>query len=68
MALLPGRVAREMKADVLKPPERIFQKIYIQRHDNGRDAGAMATAGQWGWGGGGEREGEGLLFRSRCHL
>lgn len=26
----------EMKEDFLKPPERIFHKIYIQRHDNVR--------------------------------
>ncbi len=29
-------VAMEMKEDFLKPPERIFHKIYIQRHDNVR--------------------------------
>ncbi|OBS57474.1 hypothetical protein A6R68_11401, partial [Neotoma lepida] len=34
MSLLPRNVAMEMKEDFLKPPERIFHKIYIQRHDN----------------------------------
>uniref|UniRef100_S4RHD4 adenylate cyclase n=1 Tax=Petromyzon marinus TaxID=7757 RepID=S4RHD4_PETMA len=34
MSLLPRHVAMEMKEDFLKPPERIFHKIYIQRHDN----------------------------------
>lgn len=33
----------EMKEDFLKPPERIFHKIYIQRHDNVR-YGAVMTA------------------------
>lgn len=36
MSLLPRNVAMEMKEDFLKPPERIFHKIYIQRHDNVR--------------------------------
>ncbi|XP_077704625.1 uncharacterized protein LOC144284174 [Canis aureus] len=36
MSLLPRYVAMEMKEDFLKPPERIFHKIYIQRHDNVR--------------------------------
>uniref|UniRef100_A0A8C4QGZ1 Adenylate cyclase type 1 n=1 Tax=Eptatretus burgeri TaxID=7764 RepID=A0A8C4QGZ1_EPTBU len=34
MSLLPRHVAMEMKEDLLQPPERIFHKIYIQRHDN----------------------------------
>ncbi|XP_033050034.1 adenylate cyclase type 1 isoform X1 [Trachypithecus francoisi] len=34
MSLLPRNVAMEMKEDFLKPPDRIFHKIYIQRHDN----------------------------------
>ncbi|XP_056270668.1 adenylate cyclase type 1 isoform X2 [Pseudoliparis swirei] len=34
MSLLPRNVAMEMKEDFLKPPERLFHKIYIQRHDN----------------------------------
>ncbi|XP_052403510.1 adenylate cyclase type 1-like [Carassius gibelio] len=34
MSLLPRNVAMEMKEDFLKPPERIFHKIYIQRHDH----------------------------------
>ncbi|KAJ7416290.1 hypothetical protein BTVI_35949 [Pitangus sulphuratus] len=38
MSLLPRNVAMEMKEDFLKPPERIFHKIYIQRHDNVRSA------------------------------
>lgn len=45
MSLLPRNVAMEMKEDFLKPPERIFHKIYIQRHDNVRWVGVMATAG-----------------------
>lgn len=44
MSLLPRNVAMEMKEDFLKPPERIFHKIYIQRHDNVRYVGVMATA------------------------
>jgi len=38
-------VAMEMKEDFLKPPERIFHKIYIQRHDNVRykEAGGAAS-------------------------
>lgn len=44
MSLLPRNVAMEMKEDFLKPPERIFHKIYIQRHDNVRyGGGAMTT-------------------------
>lgn len=43
MSLLPRNVAMEMKEDFLKPPERIFHKIYIQRHDNVRYAGVMTT-------------------------
>lgn len=39
MSLLPRNVAMEMKEDFLKPPERIFHKIYIQRHDNVRYEG-----------------------------
>lgn len=39
MSLLPRNVAMEMKEDFLKPPERIFHKIYIQRHDNVRYGG-----------------------------
>lgn len=39
MSLLPRNVAMEMKEDFLKPPERIFHKIYIQRHDNVRYVG-----------------------------
>lgn len=42
MSLLPRNVAMEMKEDFLKPPERIFHKIYIQRHDNVR-YGAVKT-------------------------
>ncbi|XP_012694868.2 adenylate cyclase type 1 [Clupea harengus] len=34
MSLLPRNVAMEMKEDFLAPPDRIFHKIYIQRHDN----------------------------------
>lgn len=45
MSLLPRNVAMEMKEDFLKPPERIFHKIYIQRHDNVRWVDVMATAG-----------------------
>ncbi|KAF3835506.1 hypothetical protein F7725_028064 [Dissostichus mawsoni] len=43
MSLLPRNVAMEMKEDFLKPPERIFHKIYIQRHDNVRYGGVMTT-------------------------
>lgn len=43
MSLLPRNVAMEMKEDFLKPPERIFHKIYIQRHDNVR------WAAWWAW-------------------
>lgn len=46
MSLLPRNVAMEMKEDFLKPPERIFHKIYIQRHDNVRYGGVMTTAGR----------------------
>ena len=45
MSLLPRNVAMEMKEDFLKPPERIFHKIYIQRHDNVRWAAAEQTPG-----------------------
>ncbi|XP_064336281.1 uncharacterized protein LOC116150809 isoform X1 [Camelus dromedarius] len=34
MSLLPRNVVVEMKEDFLRPPERIFHQIYIQRHDN----------------------------------
>lgn len=44
MSLLPRNVAMEMKEDFLKPPERIFHKIYIQRHDNVRYGAVMTTA------------------------
>lgn len=47
MSLLPRNVAMEMKEDFLKPPERIFHKIYIQRHDNVR-WGAPAGVGGLG--------------------
>lgn len=43
MSLLPRNVAMEMKEDFLKPPERIFHKIYIQRHDNVRYRGVLTT-------------------------
>uniref|UniRef100_A0A672FL36 adenylate cyclase n=1 Tax=Salarias fasciatus TaxID=181472 RepID=A0A672FL36_SALFA len=43
MSLLPRNVAMEMKEDFLKPPERIFHKIYIQRHDNVRYEAVMTT-------------------------
>lgn len=43
MSLLPRNVAMEMKEDFLKPPERIFHKIYIQRHDNVRYDDVMTT-------------------------
>nr|XP_031301737.1 uncharacterized protein LOC105106732 isoform X2 [Camelus dromedarius] len=36
MSLLPRNVVVEMKEDFLRPPERIFHQIYIQRHDNMR--------------------------------
>lgn len=49
MSLLPRNVAMEMKEDFLKPPERIFHKIYIQRHDNVR-YGGMITRKVWGSG------------------
>lgn len=66
MSLLPRNVAMEMKEDFLKPPERIFHKIYIQRHDNvrwaawwawerGRGHRWGATGGGDGWGWGGQR-------------
>ncbi|KAJ3598861.1 hypothetical protein NHX12_032824 [Muraenolepis orangiensis] len=42
MSLLPRNVAMEMKEDFLKPPERIFHKIYIQRHDNVSGTGKCA--------------------------
>lgn len=48
MSLLPRNVAMEMKEDFLKPPERIFHKIYIQRHDNVRYGGVMTTADRRG--------------------
>lgn len=48
MSLLPRNVAMEMKEDFLKPPERIFHKIYIQRHDNVRYGGVMTTVGVCG--------------------
>nr|XP_010945455.1 PREDICTED: LOW QUALITY PROTEIN: uncharacterized protein LOC105062796 [Camelus bactrianus] len=34
MSLLPRNVIVEMKEDFLRPPERIFHQIFIQRHDN----------------------------------
>ncbi|XP_032320736.1 uncharacterized protein LOC116656675 isoform X6 [Camelus ferus] len=34
MSLLPRNVVVEMKEDFLRPPERIFHQIFIQRHDN----------------------------------
>lgn len=43
MSLLPRNVAMEMREDFLKPPERIFHKIYIQRHDNVRYEGVVST-------------------------
>ncbi len=48
MSLLPRNVAMEMKEDFLKPPERIFHKIYIQRHDNVRYGGVMTTVDRRG--------------------
>ncbi|XP_074206194.1 uncharacterized protein LOC141574629 isoform X3 [Camelus bactrianus] len=36
MSLLPRNVIVEMKEDFLRPPERIFHQIFIQRHDNMR--------------------------------
>ncbi|XP_032320738.1 uncharacterized protein LOC116656675 isoform X8 [Camelus ferus] len=36
MSLLPRNVVVEMKEDFLRPPERIFHQIFIQRHDNMR--------------------------------
>lgn len=48
MSLLPRNVAMEMKEDFLKPPERIFHKIYIQRHDNVRYVGAGGNADRGG--------------------
>lgn len=45
MSLLPRNVAMEMKEDFLKPPERIFHKIYIQRHDNVRYVGGPWRGG-----------------------
>lgn len=48
MSLLPRNVAMEMKEDFLKPPERIFHKIYIQRHDNVRYGGVMTTVDRGG--------------------
>jgi hypothetical protein len=45
MSLLPRNVAMEMKEDFLKPPERIFHKIYIQRHDNVRWEAADQSPG-----------------------
>lgn len=45
MSLLPRNVAMEMKEDFLKPPERIFHKIYIQRHDNVRYGGCHDICG-----------------------
>lgn len=53
MSLLPRNVAMEMKEDFLKPPERIFHKIYIQRHDNVRYGGVMTTVQRRLVGGGG---------------
>ncbi|XP_050719596.1 Ca(2+)/calmodulin-responsive adenylate cyclase-like isoform X3 [Eriocheir sinensis] len=34
LSVLPQHVAMEMKADIIKPVERQFHKIYIQRHEN----------------------------------
>lgn len=48
MSLLPRNVAMEMKEDFLKPPERLFHKIYIQRHDNVRYECVMTTVGRRG--------------------
>lgn len=48
MSLLPRNVAMEMKEDFLKPPERIFHKIYIQRHDNVRYVDVMTTVARRG--------------------
>ena len=56
MSLLPRNVAMEMKEDFLKPPERIFHKIYIQRHDNVRYGGVMTTVDRSGVRGGGSRD------------
>lgn len=36
LSVLPQHVAMEMKADIIKPVERQFHKIYIQRHENVR--------------------------------
>ncbi|XP_074206193.1 uncharacterized protein LOC141574629 isoform X2 [Camelus bactrianus] len=46
MSLLPRNVIVEMKEDFLRPPERIFHQIFIQRHDN------MSLAAWRGWGSG----------------
>ncbi|KAG0692883.1 Adenylate cyclase type 1 [Chionoecetes opilio] len=37
LSVLPQHVAMEMKADIIKPVERQFHKIYIQRHENVSD-------------------------------
>ncbi|KAG7165121.1 Ca(2+)/calmodulin-responsive adenylate cyclase-like [Homarus americanus] len=34
LSVLPQHVAMEMKADIIKPVEGQFHKIYIQRHEN----------------------------------
>ncbi|KAK4321369.1 hypothetical protein Pmani_007815 [Petrolisthes manimaculis] len=34
LSVLPQHVALEMKADIIKPQESQFHKIYIQRHEN----------------------------------
>lgn len=41
LSVLPQHVAMEMKADIIKPVERQFHKIYIQRHENVRSVSSL---------------------------
>ncbi|GFX39964.1 transposable element Tcb2 transposase [Trichonephila clavipes] len=36
LSVLPQHVAMEMKADIIRPREGPFHKIYIQKHENVR--------------------------------
>lgn len=42
LSVLPQHVAMEMKADIIKPVERQFHKIYIQRHENVRSVSSLS--------------------------
>lgn len=44
LSVLPRHVAMEMKADInAKKEDMMFHKIYIQKHDNVRSAGRVAS-------------------------